>query len=312
MKKAKYLKMSRKFIDIGANLTDSMFQGIYGNTKKHDADLDIVLKRSWNHGLEKIIITVGTLNEADAAIELANTDDRLFTTIGCHPTRCNEFLANPDEYFEKLKTKIKENSTKVIAVGECGLDYDRLHFCEKEIQKQFFEKQLSLAEYFRLPLFLHCRNSFEDFIEIVERNKQKVQPNGGVVHSFDGTLDEALRIIEYGFYIGLNGCSLKTEQNLRTIKEIPNDKILIETDSPWCGIRPSHAGFKLVQTHFPVVKKKEKWTPSTLIDSRNEPCQIIQVMEIIAATKGEPLENLSNIFFNNTMNLFFNRTKSMK
>ncbi|XP_055837070.1 deoxyribonuclease TATDN1 [Episyrphus balteatus] len=300
-------KMQRKFIDIGANLTDSMFQGIYGNSKKHEADLDIVLKRSWEQGLDKIIITVGTLNEADAALQLAQKDDRLFTTIGCHPTRCNEFVSNPEEYYNNLCTKIKENSSKVIAVGECGLDYDRLHFCEKDIQKQYFEKQLSIAENYKLPLFLHCRNSFDDFMEIIERNKYKVLPNGGVVHSFDGTIEEAKRIIEFGLFIGLNGCSLKTAENLKTIKEIPNDKIMIETDSPWCGIRPSHAGYKLVKTNFPVVKKKEKWTPSTLIDSRNEPCQIIQVMEIIAATKGESLEELSNIFYDNTMKLFFKK-----
>ncbi|XP_055918005.1 deoxyribonuclease TATDN1 [Eupeodes corollae] len=303
------LKMQNKFIDIGANLTDSMFQGIYGSSKKHEADLDIVLKRSWEQGLKKIIITVGTLTEADAALELANKDDRLYTTIGCHPTRCNEFVSNPQDYYVGLCTKIKENPSKVIAVGECGLDYDRLHFCEKEIQKQYFEKQLSIAKDYQLPLFLHCRNSFDDFMEIIERNKDKVLPNGGVVHSFDGTLDQAKRILDYGFYIGINGCSLKTQQNLETVREIPNDRIMIETDSPWCGIRPSHAGFKLINTHFPVVKKKEKWSPSTLIDSRNEPCQIIQVMEIIAAIKGEQVEPLSSTFYNNTMELFFKNNR---
>lgn len=298
-------KMHRKLIDIGANLTDPMFQGIYGSSKKHQPDLDIVLQRSWDNDLDKIIITVGTLNEADEALDLAAKDDRLFVTIGCHPTRCNEFLPNPETYYSNLCTKIKNNPKKVVAVGECGLDYDRLHFCGKEVQKEFFEKQLGIAEEFKLPLFLHCRNSFEDFMNIVEQNRDKLFPGGGVVHSFDGTLEEAKRIIDFGFYIGLNGCSLKTEESLNIIKEIPNEKIMIETDSPWCGIRPSHAGSKLIRTFFPVVKKKDKWTASMLIDSRNEPCQIIQVLEIIAATKEQPIEELATIFYNNTMKLFF-------
>lgn len=297
--------MPKKLIDIGANLLDPMFQGIYGNSQKHQSDLDIVLKRSWDYDLNKIIITVGTLNEADAALELAAKDERLFTTIGCHPTRCNEFLENPEKYFNSLCVKIKENSSKVVAIGECGLDYDRLHFCEKDVQKEFFEKQLSIAELFKLPLFLHCRNSFSDFIEIIEKNKQKVLPKGGVVHSFDGTPEEAKRIIDFGLYIGLNGCSLKSEENLKTIKGIPKERIMIETDSPWCGVRPSHAGFKMIQTRFPVVKKKEKWTETTLIDSRNEPCQIIQILEVIAAVKEEPIDELADCFYNNTMNLFF-------
>jgi len=103
----------------------------------------------------------------------------------------------------------------------------------------------------------------------------------------------------------LNGCSLKTEENLKVVKEIPNNKILLETDCPWCGIRPSHAGSKLVKTQFPTVKKKEKWAIDTLIDGRNEPCQIKQVLEVISGIKDESIQKLAEIYYQNTIDLFF-------
>lgn len=161
--------------------------------------------------------------------------------MGCHPTRCTEFAAAPDEYFAQLCDAIETHRSKIVAIGECGLDYDRLKFCPADVQRVYFERQLDLVAKYKLPLFLHCRNSFDDFYDIVKRNATKIT-NGGVVHSFDGTLDEANKFIEFGFYIGINGCSLKTAEQLQVVAQIPNDKILVETDCPWCAIRPSHAG----------------------------------------------------------------------
>ncbi|XP_059622167.1 deoxyribonuclease TATDN1 [Phlebotomus argentipes] len=300
----KIREIAMKFIDIGANLTDSMFQGVYGGSKKHEADLDIVLKRSWSMGMQKIIVTVGSLSDVEEAAKVIERDDRLKMTVGCHPTRCSEFLKDPEKYFSDLQASIEKYKAKIVAVGEIGLDYDRLHFCEKDCQKRFFEKQLELAETFNLPLFLHCRNSHADFIEIIEKNRDKIKC-GGVVHSFDGNIDEAEKLIDMGFFIGLNGCSLKTEDNLQVVTLLPAEKIMIETDAPWCGIRPSHAGAGFVQTKFPTVKRKEKWTPDHLIDGRCEPAQILQVLEVIAGVKGEDKEKLADIFYNNTLSVFF-------
>lgn len=121
--------------------------------------------------------------------------------MGCHPTRCKEFEPNPDEYYQKLCSYIENNKTKVVAIGECGLDYDRLKFCDAATQRIYFEKQLDLVETYRLPLFLHCRNAFDDFWSIIEKNRSKITA-GGVVHSFDATLEQALKFIEFGFFIG--------------------------------------------------------------------------------------------------------------
>lgn len=113
-----------------------MFDGIYGGSKKHDPDRDQVLDRAWKIGMEKIILTVGTIFDCEPAFKICAKDERIFSTVGCHPTRCSEFLVDPDGYFTSLVKQIEENRSKVVAIGEIGLDYDRLHFCEADVQKQ--------------------------------------------------------------------------------------------------------------------------------------------------------------------------------
>ncbi|ALC41549.1 CG3358 [Drosophila busckii] len=144
-------------------------------------------------------------------------------------------------------------------------------------------------------------------MSILERNRDKLQAcGGGVVHSFTGSLEEAQGILAFGgLYIGINGCSLKTEENVEVVRQLPNDRIMLETDCPWCGIRPTHASHKHLTTKFPTVKKKEKWTADTLIDGRNEPCQISQVLEAIAGIKQEPKEKLAELYYQNTLDMFF-------
>ncbi|XP_068896172.1 deoxyribonuclease TATDN1 isoform X2 [Tenebrio molitor] len=296
----------RRFIDIGANLTDAMYSGIYNGTRKHEGDLQQVLQRSWSAGLKKIIITGGNLKESQMALSLATNDERLFTTVGCHPTRCLEFDENPTTYLTELKKTIESGSKKVVAVGECGLDYDRIQFCPKDIQKKlYFELQLDLSTTCNLPLFLHCRNAAQDVIEILSRHKNAC----GVVHSFDGRIEEAQSFIDMNFFIGLNGCSLKTEENLKTVAALPNDKILIETDCPWCEIRPTHAGYSLISkdNFFTNTVKKEKWKPDCAVKSRNEPANIRQVLDVIATVKNEDPDTLCDIIYENTIKLFFNK-----
>ncbi|KAJ3646436.1 hypothetical protein Zmor_024024 [Zophobas morio] len=298
----------RRFIDIGANLTDLMYMGMYNNSAKHEADLEQVLKRSWDAGLKKIIITGGNLVESEKALNIAKTDERLFTTVGCHPTRCLEFEENPTKYLSDLKETVQKGAGKVVAIGECGLDYDRLQFCPKEIQKKYFELQLDLSKSFNLPLFLHCRNAAEDLIEILHKHPGL----HGVVHSFDGTIKEAEQFMEMNFFIGLNGCSLKTSQNLDTVSKLPCDKILLETDCPWCEIRPTHAGFSFINKDnlATSVTKKEKWKPDHMVKGRNEPNNIRQVLDVIASVKKEDPDKLCELIYENTQKLFFANTNN--
>lgn len=253
----------------------------------------------------KMMVTGGNLEESRKAIELAKEHSDLFATVGCHPTRCTEFLDNPDQYFNDLLQLIKENREQVVAIGEFGLDYDRTKFCDKETQLRFFEKQLDLCEQTGLPLFLHCRAAASDLVSILQKHRSRV--SGGVVHSFDGSAEDRDSILSLGFHIGINGCSLKTEENLSVMKDIPNDKLMIETDCPWCEVRPSHAGHKLIKTKFenyPAVDKK-KWKEGATVKSRNEPHNIRQVLEIVGAVKEENLETLADQIYLNTNTVFF-------
>ncbi|XP_039139474.1 putative deoxyribonuclease TATDN1 [Dioscorea cayenensis subsp. rotundata] len=297
-----------RMIDIAVNLTDGMFKGIYNGKQYHAADIPAVLARAWSAGVDRIIVTGGSLEESREALAIAEMDGRLFCTVGVHPTRCKEFeeSGDPEQHFRALVSLAKEGieKGKVVAVGECGLDYDRLHFCPSEIQKKYFEKQFELAAVVKLPMFLHMRAAAEDFSQILDRNKHRFC--AGVAHSFTGSAEDRDRLLLFdNLFIGVNGCSLKTSENLDVVKGIPIERMMIETDSPYCEIKNTHAGINFVKTTWPS-KKKEKYDRDSTIKGRNEPCLVRQVLEVVAGCKGvADIDQLSKALYHNTCRVFF-------
>ena len=314
----------RKFIDIGANLTDPVFRGLYRGKQKHVDDMKDILKRSYEIGMSHIVVTGGSLKESKSAVELCSTeisDVKLSATVGCHPTRSSEMVTNgkvDDGYIQKLCHLIETNGKHVAAIGEFGLDYDRLHFADKETQLIAFEAQLDkvvgkfgkgCGEINPLPLFLHCRASGDDFILLITKYRNNF--NNGVVHSFTGTWEECSSLLDLGMHIGINGCSLKTEENLEVAKKIPLDRILIETDCPYCEVRPSHASHKLLQQKSKRPQcQAEKWKEGCLIKGRNEPSTITDVFEVLCALRcdkdGVNPDELADIIYRNTRSVFPN------
>ncbi|KAI0963985.1 hypothetical protein AcW1_000914 [Taiwanofungus camphoratus] len=323
-KPSQEVKGNLRFIDIGVNLTDPIFRGFHHGRKKHDDDLEAMLERSRAAGVKSMIITGGSLHESKEALELARQHG-FYATVGCHPTRSgqfDQFKGGPDAYLAALDRLIQNNlkgKGRVVAVGECGLDYDRTHFASPETQKRHFRSQLALAKKYHLPLFLHSRAAHADFVRILreegfgEDGGKGVGANGGVVHSFTGSVEEVNELMDMGFHISVNGCSLKTADNLAAAKAIRPIKIMFETDAPWCTLTPTHASrahlaslpASLNSLYFPQATKPESFVYGKPVKGRNEPSAIGGVAWVIhKLNEGIPFEKVVEKGWKNTVELF--------
>ena len=214
------------------------------NFNAYNADRDEVIKRIQQ--FDVVCIDVGTKYETSKkAIELAKSTKNIFSAIGLHPIhiktdliklRTDESEGNftpLGEEFDKEKYRELAKSDKVVAIGEIGLDYyykpktkSRLEEFQN-LQKKVFTEQLELAKELDLPVIIHCRMAFDDLFEILATYKL-----AGVVHCFTGSLEQAQKFIDLGFYIGINGIIYKMDLS-GVIKNIPLEKLLVETDCPY-------------------------------------------------------------------------------
>lgn len=308
----------RAMIDIGCNLIDPMYSGVYRDKQVHPCDMNSVLKRAWESGLSAIIITSGTVEESTSALMLSRADDRLWCTVGVHPTRITESLLIGCSYEATLSVtqRLKEaayaahSAGKLVAWGEFGLDDERTHFCSMEAQLEGFRLQFevlaSIQEKLgiRLPLFLHVRgNVVESVVEVLQEFREVW--SAAVAHSFTGSQKQAEMLLSLdGMHIGINGCSLRSESSLAMLPNIPSDRLMIETDGPWCGIRPTHPGFKHISHRWDERKAKSHSLGAT-VKGRVEPCHVHQVLDVLASVLDIDPETLNNQIFQTTLNVFF-------
>ncbi|CEJ59444.1 Putative Hydrolase, TatD family protein [Penicillium brasilianum] len=300
-----------RYVDIGINLSDPMFRGHYHGKQAHDDDLDDVIQRAKDVGCAKFMVTGSDLVESEAAVQIARDYPGFcYATVGVHPCQAklfDEYPGGPSKMIEDLRKLALESKEAgfTVAFGEIGLDYDRLFLSKKEPQLKYFEAQLDLAIEIGLPLFLHSRAASEDFERLVASRLDRL-PKGGLVHSFTGTMEEMQRLVALGLDIGVNGCSMKTEENLEVVKAIPLERLQIETDGPWCEIRPSHASAKHLNgaPDLPKSVKKEKWQKGLMVKGRNEPVAIARVAHVIAAIKEISVEEVCEAAWNNSIRMF--------
>lgn len=310
-------------IDIAANLVDGMYSGVYHGARCHLPDLETVIARARRYGLSFVIVTCTNKKDYLASDFVLDHPGFLARTIGFHPTNAGELNATTKAWFLERLSTLSEDT---VAIGELGLDYDRLHFATKEVQLKAFKWQLEQAlKYPHLPLFLHCRAAAEDFVPLMQAHKDRLveagKPLKGVVHSFTGTMEELHQMLALGLDIGLNGCSLKNKENIAVAAAVPLSRLHLETDCPWCEIRPSHDSYPhvkpITRQHFKNTSKPAVYDEkqhSTFVKSRLEPAHINMVADVLAdvlqdeALKSLPpserLQHLKRVTTRNSVTLF--------
>ncbi len=261
--------MQPSLIDIGANLTHDNFAD----------DLTEVLGRAAAAGVEKMIVTgssdQGNIDAADLA-ELH--PGRLYATAGVHPHHASDYT---DASGELIRSLLDRQS--VVAVGECGLDYFR-NFSPREAQLEAFQSQLDIAADTEMPVFLHQRDAHDDFVDALEPMLPRI--SRAVAHCFTGE-DESLReYLAMGLWIGITGwiCDERRGAHLQEIvSEIPDDRLLIETDAPYL----------LPRTLNPKPKS-----------CRNEPAYLTEVLHVVARARGQSEQHVAKITTENAVKFF--------
>lgn len=243
------------------------------NDVKFVDDLDEVIQRASDAGVERMIVCGYDLQSSESAVQLANAYESVFATVGIHPHDAKSY----DEHAENILKKLAADR-KALAIGEIGLDF-HYNFSPREKQFAAFEAQIQLAKKLGLPIVVHSRESNPEALEILKSRSRDIV--GCVFHCFSGDADFAREVLEMGFYIGIDGpITYKASQKLRDVVAMcPLDRLLIETDCPYLTPVP-HRG------------------------KRNEPAYVVYVAEQIAAIKGLTLEVLAQTTTDNAKKLF--------
>ena len=237
-------------------------------------DLDNVISRAQQAGVEKMIVIGWDKASSELAIKLAEQYDFIYAVIGFHPE--NIFDVSDKELYEVLNLS---KHPKVVGIGEIGLDYHWTKDPDKrEIQKEFFIKQIEYANKAKLPISIHSREAFNDTLEILKEHKPLY---GGVMHCYSGSVENIIDIINLNLYIGLDGPVTFT--NAKTPKEVaaevPLDRLVVETDCPYLS-------------------------PHPLRGTVNEPANITLIVDAIAEARDMSKKHLLDVLYQNSCKLF--------
>ena len=240
---------------------------------KFKTDIDKVIENAKKNGVTKMILPNIDIESISQVEKLYNKDKNIFAKMmGLHPTSVDNDFEKTLEYI--LDEKHLEN---ICAIGEIGLDY----YWSKEFKDQqikALQYQINFAKKLNLPIAVHCRNSFDDILNILETNyDDKLK---GVLHCFTGNLEQAERLIEMGFFLGIGGVVTYKNSGLdKVIAKIDTKHLVLETDAPFLPPEPFRG-------------------------KRNESAYTIYVAKKIAEIKGESLESVCKTTTQNAIKLF--------
>lgn len=256
-------------IDIGVNLSN----------KRFDKDRPDVIQRAKASGIHAMLVTGTNIEESQQAAQLCqNYPNYLFSTAGVHPHDADHVST---DYLNELKRLAQLPQVK--AIGECGLDFNR-NFSEPDQQIKVFEAQVELSSVVNLPLFLHQRDAFEPWFDILSPYIDCVPAM--VAHCFTGSLNEVKRCLDADMYIGITGwlCDERRGQELRElVRYIPLDRLMIETDAPYLTPR--------------TIRPKPK-------SSRNEPAYLMYIVKQIAALTDYTEQDIMTSSLDNSRKVF--------
>jgi TatD DNase family protein len=255
--------------------------------KEFAADLDAVIRRARDIGIEAII-TIGSDKAGCAgAVELSGKYDFVYAAVGMHPHDAKDFS---DDLFERIRSWVSEGRVfksdaeagasaqlpKIVAIGEIGLDY-HYDLSPRETQRKVFETQLSFAREVDLPVIVHSREAADDTLAILGNSGV----NRGVMHCFSGDIKMADEALAMGFHISFAGpVTFKKSIILSSVaKHIPDDRLLVETDAPYLAPVPYRG-------------------------KRNEPAYVMETAKFIAGLRGVTLEDIDRITSLNAKRLF--------
>ena len=245
---------------------------------EYDADREDVIARARAAGVTTML-NVGTgdphSGAFERAVDLAEKHEEIYAAVGVHPHDAKLF----DDKAEQCLLELVRQSRRVIAWGEIGLDYHYDH-SPRDVQREVFQRQLCIARELNLPVVIHSREADDDTITIL-REELTGYERSGVMHCFGGSLTMARRAIDLGFFISFAGnLTFKKAEDLRDIaRQLPLDRLLIETDCPYL-------------------------TPVPFRGKRNEPARVIETARCLAGLHGKECEEIGRITSENFVRLF--------